>query len=163
MQPRHDAAGDVLVDLVAVDDQLHAMADQEDDHDRHQHRGHRDVALLALRHSTYTYQIESTFSFRTSSAINSNSSPLPRPPPVSLVHRSDDEHIEDYHDAARQDAHEDEVGQQEVILDVADVLSERSGQDAQLRVVHHVARVRLFVPLHVGDVLPRHLVLEEPK
>ena len=38
-----------VVDLVAVDDELDAVADEEDEDDGHQHRGHSDVALLPLR------------------------------------------------------------------------------------------------------------------
>ena len=52
----------------------------------------------------------------TKSIYEKNETQLPRSPLVSLVDGSDDEDVEDDHNAARHDPHEDEVGEENVVL-----------------------------------------------
>ena len=77
------------------------MAREEDDDDGDEHRGDGDVPLLPLGHA--------------------------RPPLVGLVHGAHHHHVEHDHHGAGEEAHEEEVAQQDVVLDVHLILSQGCG------------------------------------
>ena len=110
---------DKPVDLETVEDELDAVADEEDENDGHEHGRHGDVPLLPARH--------------------------PGPPLVGLLDGADHEDVEDDHDEDGADAHEDEVGEQDVVLDVVVVVAEGRGDHCELGLVLVVSGVRVGV------------------
>lgn len=86
----------VISHLKAINDEFDTVTNEKDEHDRDQHGSDCDVPLLSFGH--------------------------PRPLLISLIDRANHQHVEGDHDQNGEQTHDQEVGDEDVVLDVGAVL-----------------------------------------